>query len=200
MSATQSLSCFHQWLLSSSDPPCPSRVIVLHGGCAEPLDPLVGEIARYLNEYDGEGAGRWLAATPELVLRISRSPDSRRLLGMGSPCPSCPPDGPCGISKTLTALGRHGYVVFRSDTTRGKPLDLPDAFHAGIGSDDREWDKCHLILNSDLVHSRNLAHMVSDVFLDWHHQVGRTGSPTSSRNAPPSAIQDQTDPPDAASF
>ena len=198
MSASQPLSSFHQWLLAPPNQPCPSRVIVLHGGPAATLDPLLGDIADYLNEYDGDGAGRWLAATPDLVRRISESPDSRRLLGMADPCPNCPPASSCGIRKTLEALARHGHVVFRVGAERAP--DLPEAFHAGIGADDCGCARCHLILNPDLVHPRNLAHLVSDVFLDWHHEEFRTASALSSRNAPPSAIEDQTGFPDAASF
>ncbi len=191
MSAIHPLSCFHQWLLAPPASPCPSRTIVLHGGPVASIDPLVGEIAGYLNEYDGEGDGRWLAATSDLVRSIAESPDSRRLLGMAEICLDCPPDSPCDIRRTLTALGRHGHVVFRSDTTREKPLDLAEAFHAGIGSDHCGGDECHLVLNPGLFQARSIAHMVGDVFLDWHHEANRAMSAVPSRNGSSSAIEDQ---------
>lgn len=197
MHATHPLSRFHQWLLASTEPPCPSRAIVLHGGCAEQIDPTVREIADYLNEYDGEGAGRWLAATSGLVRRISESSDARRLLGM---LELDSEESSCEIRKTLTALGRRGHVVFYSDATREKPLDLPEAFQAGIGSADCSRGKCHLILDPDLVQARNLAHMVSDVFLDWHHGIFQAASAAATKNASTSAIHDQTGFPDVASF
>ncbi len=199
MSATHPLSYFHQWLFASTAPPCPSRTIVLHGGSAASLDPLVGEIVEYLNEYDGEGDGRWLAATSDLVRSIAESPDSRRLLGMAESCSECPPESPCDIRRTLTALGCHGHVVFRSETTREKPLDLPAAFHAGVGSDHCGRDECHLVLNPGLVQAHSIAHMVSDVFLDWHQETIRTGFARSSENAASSASQDQPRLRDAAS-
>jgi hypothetical protein len=200
MTATHPLSCFHHWLLASSAPPCPSRAIVLHGGSAASLDSLVGEIAEYLNEYDADGDGRWLAVTSGLVRSIAESPDSRRLLGMPETCSDSSSESPCDLRRTLTALGSLGHVVFRSDTLQEKPLDLPAAFHAGIGSEQCGSEECHLVLNTDLVQPRNLAHIVSDVFLDWHHEAFLAGSADSSKNAPPSAIQDQTLLPGVASF
>jgi hypothetical protein len=200
MSDTNPLSLFHHWRLASTEPPCPSRTVVLHGGSAELLDPLIDEIAEYLNEYDADDAGRWLAATSDLVLRISASMDSRKLLGMADPCPNCPPDSACGVRATLAALGRHGHVVFRAEAPKGKSLDLPVAFHAGIGQSDCGCGNCHLVLNPDLVQPRSIAHIVSDVFLDWHHESSHPASGPAIRNAPSSGIQEQTGSTDVASF
>lgn len=189
---TNSLSSFHQWLLAQPDDFAASRTIVLHGDSCFSCDPLIDEIAGYLNEYDDEGAGRWLPATMDFVNQVSENPDLRKLLGMADPCPNCPPTGPCGIRKTLTALGRRGHVVFRSVTPAGKTLELPDAFHAGIGDGIGEGLKCHLVLNPELVQPKSIAHIISDVFLDWKHEETRRGSVDSSRNALSSAIEDQT--------
>ncbi len=192
MMVTNSLSAFHQWLLAQPDEFASSRTIVLHGGPQVASDPLIEEIAAYLNEYDDEGAGRWLPATSELVAQVSQNPDSRRLLAMADPCPNCPPTGPCGIGKALTAFGRRGYVVFRSVTPADKTLELPDAFHAGIGDGIGKGLKCHLVLNPELMQPQSIAHIVSDVFLDWRHEETRLDSVDSTRNALSSAIQDQT--------
>lgn len=188
MIATNSLSSFHHWLFSQPDESVPSRTIVLHGEPQVSTDHLVEDIAGYLNEYDEEGAGRWLAATSEIVVRVSANPDSRKLLGMADPCPNCPPDGPCGIRKTLNSLGLRGYIIFRSATSAGKVLELPDAFHAGVGNRVGGGVKFHLVLNPELMPPRSMAHIIGDAFLDWRHEEARHGS----RNAPSSAIKDQT--------
>jgi len=170
MIAITPLSTFHQWLLASPGVQTPSRTIVIHGDPCFSKDQLIEEIANYLNEYDEEGAGRWLPATSGLVLQVSENPELRQLLGMADPCPNCPPNGPCGIRKTLTALGLRGHVVFRSDVPEAKTLDLPQAFHAGIGTGVGKGVKCHLVLDPDLVQPKSMAHIVSDVFLDWCHE------------------------------
>lgn len=166
MTAARNLTHFHQWLLDGP-PPSPSRSIVLHGDIATAGERLVPAIADYLNEYDGDSAGRWLAATPDLILQISENPDLRKLLGMASPCPNCPPSGPCGIRKTQTALGLRGHVVFHGVIHAGKLPELPDAFHAGIGV---RPGKCHLVLNPQLIDPASLAHIIGDVFLEWLHR------------------------------
>jgi hypothetical protein len=186
---TNSLSTFHQWLLALPAGQSASRTIVLHGEPRVPGDQLVEEIASYLNEYDDDGAGSWFAATSEIVLQIAEDPGLRRLLAMEGPCPNCPPTGPCGIGKTLTALGKKGHVVFLSQTSPGKHLDLPDAFHAGIGAGVGKGVKCHVVLNPELMQPTTIAHVVSDVFLDWCHEESQ---PHSSKNASSSAKNDQT--------
>ena len=79
------------------------------------------------------------------------------------------PDIIC-IGKALTALGRRGHVVLLSQTSPGKHLDLPAAFHAGIGNGTTESENCHLVINPELMLPESIAHIISDVFLDWRHQ------------------------------
>lgn len=167
---TNSRSTFHQWLLAQPIELAASRTIVLHGGLRDSSNQLIEEIADYLNEYDEEGAGRWIPATSDIVLEVAEDPGLRRLLGMADPCPNCPPTGPCGIGKALTALGRRGHVVLLSQTSPGKHLDLPAAFHAGIGNGTTESENCHLVINPELMLPESIAHIISDVFLDWRHQ------------------------------
>lgn len=166
MTVARNLSSFNQWLL---DGPCPSpaRTIVLHGDPAAIGEHLVPRISEYLNEYDDDGAGRWLSATPELLLHVSGNPDLRRLLGMADPCPNCPPSGACGVRKTQTAIGLRGHVVFHAVSHSGKVPELPDAFHAGIGT---RPGKCHLVLDPELMDPAALAHIIGDVFLEWLHR------------------------------
>ena len=187
---TNSLSTFHQWLLAPPVGQTATRTIVLHGEPRFSGDHLVEEIAGYLNEYDDEGAGSWFGATSDIVLQIAENSGLRRLLGMDSPCPNCPPTGPCGIGKTLTALGKKGHVVFLSKTPPGKYLDLPDAFHAGIGDAVGKGAKCHLVLNPELMQPASIAHIVSDVFLDWCHEGNHPDTSHSSKNPRSSAIKD----------
>ena len=187
---TNSLSTFHQWLLSPPVGQTATRTIVLHGEPRVSGDHLVEEIAGYLNEYDDEGAGCWFAATSDIVLQIAENSGLRRLLGMESPCPNCPPTGPCGIGKTLTALGKRGHVVLLSKTSPGKHLDLPDAFHAGIGDGVAKGLKCHLVLNPELMQPKTIAHIVSDVFLDWRHEESQPDTSLSSKSSRSSVTKD----------
>ncbi|RYD49742.1 MAG: hypothetical protein EOP85_01035 [Verrucomicrobiaceae bacterium] len=165
MTAAHTFSSFHHWLLEG---PCPSpaRTIVLHGAPAAVAEDLVPRISEYLNEYDADGAGGWLAVTQELLAHVSRSPDLRILLGMADPCPNCPPAGPCGIRKTQTAIGLRGHVVLHAVTHSGKAPELPNAFHAGIGTGP---EKCHVVLDPELMDPSALAHIIGDVFLEWLH-------------------------------
>ncbi len=170
MIANNSLSTFHQWLLAEPSGSAPARTIILHGDSTVFSDRLIEEIATYLNEYDDDGAGRWLSAISDLVLQISGNPDLRQLLGMAEACQSCPPDGPCGLRKTLTALGQRGHVIFRASAPPAKVLELPEAFHAGVGNGLGPTRKCHLVLNPDLMDPGSMAHIIGDVFLEWHHR------------------------------
>lgn len=165
MIATNTLSNFHHWLLSVPVAPSSARTIVLHGGSPGFRERLIEEITEYLNEYDDDGAGRWLAATSDLVMQVSESPELRKLLGIGAGCLNCPPESPCGLRKTLTALGERGHVVVHS----AKEVEVPDAFHAGIDSESGTAKNCHISLNPELMNSSCFAPIIGDVFLEWLH-------------------------------
>jgi hypothetical protein len=178
MTASISMSVFHQWLLAEPSSNPPACAIILHIPDSRPYELLIQEISDYLNEYDDEGEGRWLPATPELVEKISRDPSHRRLLGMS--------DGPVGqlcepeLLKTFAALGQRGHVVFRAPGVTGEDLNLANTFHAGVGAAREITDECHLILNPKFMDQKCIAHVIGDVFLEWLHCEGH-------RNA---AIQD----------
>ncbi len=188
MISSNAISTFHQWLLGSPNARCESRTIVLHGDSNETFDPLILEITAYLNEYDDEGVGHWLAATSGLVREIVGNPELLCLLSGDS---QSPVGNSLDQTTILTALGRRGQVVLRDNSPDEDPLDLPAAFHAGLGNADCGCAKCHLVLNPDLVHPHSLAHMVSDVFLDWYNETRRRDLPEITRNALPSAIHEQ---------
>jgi hypothetical protein len=130
---------------------------------------LIEEISDYLNEYDDEGAGRWLAGSSHLVSHIASSPELRSLLGITESCPNCPPTSRCGIRKTVTALASRGHVIVRAEQMSDKEAPIPNAFHAGIGDLDPVKNQCHLVLNPELMDPNSFAHVIGDLFLDWVH-------------------------------
>ena len=164
------MSVFHQWLLADPTSAPPACAIILHIPGSRPCEHLIQEISDYLNEYDDEGEGRWLPASPELVEKVSLDPSHRRLLGMD--------DGPVGqprepeLLKTFAALGQRGHVVFRAPDSGGEGFKLSNSFHAGVGSTGEINDECHLILNPDLMGQNCIAHVIGDVFLEWFHCEG----------------------------
>lgn len=167
MTSACSLTLFHQWFLSEPENCSLTRTIILHGEVAAIGESLIDEIAAYLNEYDDDEAGNWLAVKSDLVQQIAEDAGLRCLLGMADPCPNCAPSSACGIRKTYQALGERGHVIFRAVSQPGKPLELSEAFHAGIGNQSTTSAKCHLVLNPDLVETKSIAPIIGDVFLEW---------------------------------
>jgi hypothetical protein len=167
MTAINILSNLHQWLHTT---PSSARAIVLHGGSPVFSECLIEEVCEYLNEYDDDGAGHWLAGTPELVHQIATSPELRSLLGITAGCPNCPPTSPCGVRKTLLALASRGHVIVRAPQSAGNDSTIPNAFHAGIGVAAEIGKKCHLILNPELMDPKCFPHIIGDLFLEWLHR------------------------------
>ena len=171
------MSVFHQWLLADPASKASACAIILHGDDSRACGRLIQEIADYLNEYDDDGDGRWLPATPELVSKISRDANHRRLLGMDENVSSEADDQQAEFRKTLTALGQRGHVVFRSPGVPDEDLDLASTFHAGVGKACEIREKCHLILDPELMDQKCIAHIVGDVFLEWLHCEMRRSVP-----------------------
>jgi hypothetical protein len=174
MTASVSMSVFHQWLLAESSGNLPACAIILHIPDSRPCELLIQEISDYLNEYDDEGDGRWLPATPELVEKVSRDPNHRRLLGMseGQVNHLCEPD----LLNTFAALGQRGHVVFRAPDLNDGALRLANTFHAGVGAAAEIGDDCHVILNPQLMDQKCIGHVIADVFLEWLHCEGHRNS------------------------
>lgn len=177
MTASTSMAVFHQWLLADPASKASACAIILHCPDSLPCARLIEEIADYLNEYDDDGDGRWLPATPDLVGKISRDENHRRLLGMAEIGPHPARDPQAGYRRTLAGLGQRGHVVFRSAGSSDEDLNLANTFHAGIGGTAEIREKCHLILNSELIDQKCIAHIIGDVFLEWLHCEMRRGAP-----------------------
>ena len=177
MTASTSMSVFHQWLLADPASQTSACAIILHGNDSLINDHLIKEITEYLNEYDDDGDGRWLPATAELIGKIARDPSHRRLLGMEENAPSIPGDNPEEFRKTLSALGQRGHVVFRAPGVSDQDLALANTFHAGVGAAAGIHEKCHLILDPDLMDHKCIAHIIGDVFLEWLHSEMRRCAP-----------------------
>jgi len=169
MSATTLMSVFHQWLLAAPASKESACAIILHCDESWPCGLLIQDIADYLNEYDDEGDGSWLPATPELVEKIARDEHHRRQLGLVELASPGSTAGHASYRQTLTRLGQRGHVIFRSPGVSAAELDLANTFHAGVGGRQKIPDKCHLILNPALLDQKCIAHIVGDVFLEWLH-------------------------------
>ncbi len=177
MTASTSMSVFHQWLRADPANRTSACAIVLHIARSRPCELLIQEITDYLNEYDDEGDGRWLPATPELVENVARNPSHRRLLGLSEHAMEKSDDARPEVHKTLSALSRRGHVVFRSPGAPDESLDLANTFHAGVGAGGEIPGECHLILNPELMDQKCIAHVIGDVFLEWLHSVDRRNLP-----------------------
>ncbi len=177
MTASTSMSVFHQWLLAEPASQTSACAIILHGEPPLAYEHLIKEITDYLNEYDDDGDGRWLPATDELVDKIARDPSHRRLLGMDANDTQSSPDPQIEFRKTLSALGKRGHVVFSQSGASEPDLDLANTFHAGIGNHSVLGENCHLTLNPDLIDHKCIAHIIGDVFLEWLHCEMRRNAP-----------------------
>lgn len=167
MTASTSMSFFHQWLLADPAKTSSACAIVLHIPDSRPADWLIQEITTYLNEYDDDGEGRWLPATPELVFNVANNPNHRRLLGMSDGQEEEFQGSTQELQKTLQALGKRGHVVLSAGSTRDDTLGASNAFHAGVGTAEEIPQRCHIILNPELIGQRCIAPIIGDVFLEW---------------------------------
>jgi len=175
MTASISMSVFHQWLLADPARMTSAFAIILHIPESRPCELLIQEMSDYLNEYDDDGDGRWLPATPELVEKIARDPGHRRLLGLPENAEIKSAGSEPNPVAALSALGQRGHIIFRSPGLGDEELGLENTFHAGVGSIGEIKDECHLILNPELMDQKCIAHIIGDVFLEWLHCDARRG-------------------------
>ncbi len=167
MTASTPLSVFHQWLLADPQSKVSACAIIIHGDNDHERSRLILDIAQYLNEYDDDGDGRWLPASDDLVSRIARDANHRRLLGLDEEGD----DSPGEFRETLKALGKRGHVVFHWPGVSDGELDLVNTFHAGVGH--AITDRCHIIVNPELMDANCVARVIGDVFLEWLHSESR---------------------------
>ncbi len=171
------MSVFHQWLLADPASKASACAIILHCDDSWPCARLIQDIADYLNEYDDDGDGRWLPGHPGTGgknLAGCQPPPAARHAAKSTRRPA---DPATEYRQTLTGLGQRGHVVFRSPGVSDEELNLANTFHAGIGRSREIPEKCHLILNSELMDQKCIAHIIGDVFLEWLHCEMRRGTP-----------------------
>ncbi|MEI7909406.1 MAG: hypothetical protein WCK77_07195 [Verrucomicrobiota bacterium] len=177
MSAVPSIALFHQWLLATAPESPVACSIVLHGTPPTLSPRLSGGIVSYLNEYDDDGDGRWLALQPDLVPLIACDPSHRRLLGLEDEAGPVLPGQPFGIQRALAALAARGHVVLDSPLASAATRKLKNVFHVGIGLPPDSLAECHIILNPALFQVSCLPQIVGDVFLEWLNSQGRKKEP-----------------------
>lgn len=167
MSAALSVSAFHQWLLAGDPQRAADCSIVLHGVTASFGSDLAPRLANHLNEYDDSSEPAWLDVSTTLLTAIASDANHRQLLGIGEGCPNCPPTGPCGLKKILTALATRGRVILDSPLAAAATRGVESVFHAGIGLPPDALDECHVIINPGRFPEHCIPAVVGDVFLEW---------------------------------
>jgi hypothetical protein len=155
------MSEFHQWLASEAPYTADGCSIFIHDKRSMEDEALIRRIVQYLNEYDEEGEGRWLAATHELVERISVDPFLRQLVGLDEE----PSHGQSLYEGALSALATRGHIVAHRTDAEDPGHISPKRFDVGLG--DMHATCCHMILNPDKISHDQIAPIIGDVFLDW---------------------------------
>ncbi len=188
---TAPIDAFHQWLLTGTGEVNEAvSLIITHPSGAS----FAPGVAVYLNRYDDASQDRWLAVTPELLTMIAADPGLRGLLGLGDPCPNCPPDGPCGLKKILRAFADRGHVVLDHPLAEVATRDLESAFRIAVEPPSDEAGNCHAVINPEHFPERSLPGVISDLFLEWnetrkppHARVWRENPGTLEQSTPSTA-------------
>jgi len=177
MSSAHPIAQFHQWLLAAATASPTACSIVLHGTPPHLCPRLCSNIALYLNEYDDDGDGRWLALQPDLLPLIVEDSRHHHLLGIQEDVSSNRPSQPFGVQLALTALAARGHLVLDSPLAAAATRRLKNIFHVGIGLPPDGLTECHIILNAGLLHIPCLPQIVGDVFLEWLNAKDRKINP-----------------------
>lgn len=179
MTTASSIASFHHWLMTEPKEPIAGCAIVLHGSDGRPAGQLAQSIARYLNEFDDESDGHWMAFDPELLEAIAANPGDRRLLGIREPAANGSATGPVALSQAIRSLALRGHAVLDTPLAAATTRDLPGSFHVALGLPANSLDDCHMILNPKRFNVRCLAPVIGDTFLEWsavRHQQMSLGS------------------------
>jgi hypothetical protein len=168
------IDAFHQWLLTGTGELDEVVSLVITHPSGVNFAPSV---AGYLNRYDDASQDRWLAVSPELLAMIAADRGLRGLLGLGDPCPNCPPDGPCGIKKILRAFAERGHVVLEHPLAGIATQDLESAFRIAVEPPSDEAGNCHAVINPEHFPERSMPGVISDLFLEWNetHRLTHAG-------------------------
>lgn len=161
------IAAFHHWLMVEPKDQIAGCSIALHGNDGRPPGTLAAAIARYLNEFDDESEGHWLAFDPELVDAIAANPGDRRLLGVREPQLEGPTASPNILKQVLRGLAQRGHAVLDTPLAAAATRDLPGSFHVALGLPADGLDDCHMILNPKRFGPRCLAPVIGDTFLEW---------------------------------
>lgn len=159
------IDAFHQWLLTGTGEIDDAVSLVITHSSGASIAPSV---AVYLNRYDDASQDRWLAVSQELLAMIAADRGLRGLLGLGDPCPNCPPDGPCGLKKILRAFAGRGHVVLDHPLAEVATRDLESAFRIAVEPPSDEVENCHAVINPGHFLERSLPGVISDLFLEWN--------------------------------
>jgi hypothetical protein len=165
-SSPASITAFHHWLMAEDPQPLTACSIVLHGSDGQQPGKLATDIASYLNEFDDDSVGNWLAFEPELVEAIAANPGDRRLLGLGGTAADAPL-GPAAVQQVIRAIADRGHAVLDTPLAAATTRDLRGAFHVALGPPAAALDECHMILNARRFGPRCLAPVIGDTFLEW---------------------------------
>lgn len=167
MTASSTLTEFHQWLLAGSCVSTGARSLMLLGDADDWLEPIVSAVAEYLNEYDDSCDGRWLAVTRDLVGRIAIDSANQRLLGLRVGIDEERRDAATASLEVMGALCSRGHLVMAAPATLPAEADNPGVFKVGVGCTSELVERCHMTLNPDLIDPECAAHIIGDVFLEW---------------------------------
>lgn len=165
--APATIPAFHHWLMAENPQPFSACSIILHGSDGQVPGKLAADIASYLNEFDDESGGNWLAFEPGLVEAIASNPGDRRLLGIAEPSAEAGVLNPCAIQQVIRALADRGHAVLDTPLAAATTRDLRGAFHVAVGLTPNALDECHMILNARRFGPRCLAPVIGDTFLEW---------------------------------
>lgn len=185
------IDAFHQWLLTGTGgkDDAVSLVISHHSS-----DRISTNVADYLNRYDDESHDRWLPVSGGLIRQIAADRGLRGLLGLGDPCPNCPPDGPCGIKKILRAFAERGHVVLDHNLAGVATQELDSIFRIAIEAPSDEAGGCHAVIHPDHFPESSLPGVISDLFLEWNenrrpaHTREWRENPTTLEQSAPSTV------------
>jgi len=170
MSASTRLADFRQWFEAGSGVAPSGLAIVLHGNDGRAPGRLAHAIADYLNEFDDETGGHWLAFDPAMLELVVSMPEEIGRFGIDRGGVA---GGPGILKQAIRAIATRGHAVLDTPLAAASTQGLAGSFHVGLGLPAGVLDQCHMILNPRLFGSRCLAPIIGDTFLQWSAMCSR---------------------------